>query len=308
VAGARAADEPPAEADLFRSNTAEVLQGAATLAGAGCPGGHGTPMVLGLLLQGDRLHLWKLEESDRALELSHRLLARVKDSTGLRVDDSALEPEAYCEALLKSSLVSLGAFANSARTDVTFAQLFNEPWRYRGQVIHFEGKLRRITRLDPPAIVEPKGIRDLYECWFFDTRYGVNPVCLVCTELPRGVEPGDKLDLTAGFDAYFFKRYRYKSADSKPDTAREAPLFIGRSFVVKGRATPPAAEDSLSGAKTGLVIFLGAVLATFVLVFALHWWFRRADRRVQARIKEVRTRQYADPESPGRPGATPSAN
>src|ERR1051326_7723377 len=60
----RADDEPPVE-DIFRSNTDQVVQGAATLAGAGCQGGHGTAMVLGLLMRGDRQHLWKLEASDR---------------------------------------------------------------------------------------------------------------------------------------------------------------------------------------------------------------------------------------------------
>src|SRR6516162_7325531 len=57
---ARADDGPPAE-EIFRDNRTEVVQGAATLAGAGCQGGHGTAMVLGLLMRGDRLHLWKLE-------------------------------------------------------------------------------------------------------------------------------------------------------------------------------------------------------------------------------------------------------
>ena len=72
-------------------------------------------------------------------------------STGVMIDDSAYETEAYCEALYKATLVSLGAFANSARRDLTIADLLNEPQRYRGQVMHFEGKVRRIRRLDPPA-------------------------------------------------------------------------------------------------------------------------------------------------------------
>jgi hypothetical protein len=304
----RADDEPPVE-DIFRSNTDQVVQGAATLAGAGCQGGHGTAMVLGLLVRGDRLRLWTLEASDRALELSPALLKKVKDSTGVMIDDSAYETEAYCEALYKASLVSLGAFANSARRDLTIAHLLNEPQRYRGRVVHFEGKVRRIRRLDPPAMLVAKGIRDLYECWLFDERYGTHPVCLVCSELPDGVTPGEQLSLDATFDAYFFKRYRYESGDSTPGHQRLAPLLLGRGFVLTRPPAAVSADDTFAlGSKAVLLLFLGVVIGVFVLVFVGHWWYRRTDRQVQARIKAARTREYADPEVPGMPGATPSAN
>ena len=305
---ARADDVPPAE-EIFRDNRTEVVQGAATLAGAGCQGGHGTAMVLGLLMRGDRLRLWKLEASDRALGLSPALLKKVKDSTGVMIDDSAYETEAYCEALYKASLVSLGAFANSARQDLTIANLLNEPQRYPGQVMHFEGKMRRIRRLDPPAMLVAKGIRDLYECWLFDERYGTHPVCLVCSELPDGVTPGEQLSLDAAFDAYFFKRYRYDSGDSTPGHQRLAPLLLGRGFVLtRSAATAPPDDSFALGSKAVLLLFLGVVIGVFVLVFVGHWWYRRADRQVQARIKAARTREYADPEAPGMPGATPSPN
>jgi hypothetical protein len=303
---ARGAGAP--EQDVFRSNTEEVLRGAAAAAGAGCQGGPGTPMVLGLLIQGDRLHLWRLEQGDRALELRPGPLAQVKDSTAVRLDDSAFEPEAYCEALLKSSFVSLGAFANSARRDVTFADLFNYPGRYRGQVIHFEGQLRRIRHFDAPGMVAAKGIKDLYECWLFDTRYGLNPVCLVCTELPPGVEPGEHLNLVASFDAYFFKKYNYTAADSKPGNSRMAPLFIGRSFVVTPAAPAPPEDVYASGWKAVLVGFLALVLATVAFAFGMHWWLRRGDRRVQARIREARAREFADPAAQGLPDSNPSPN
>ncbi len=302
------ADEPPPAEEVFRDNTAEVLQGAATLAGAGCQGGHGTAIVLALLRRGDQLHLWKLQEIDKALPLTPSLLKRVKDSTDIRVDDSAFEPEAYCEAVLKASLTSLGAFANSAHP-ATFSELFTDPWKYRGQVIHYEGTIRRIRHMDAPAMLRAKGINDLYECWMFGHDDGVNPVGLVCSELPAGVSPGEKLSLPASFDAYFFKRYRYQAVGSRPGQAREAPLFIGRSFVITKPAPVAEAEAYSLGAKWVLLAVLGLVLGTFVLAFGLHWWFRRNDRRVQARLKELRASGYGGAEAPEMPpGATPSEN
>jgi hypothetical protein len=306
---ARAADDPPEE-EVFRDNRSDVLRGAATLAGAGCQGGHGTAMVLGLLQRGEQRHLWRLEASDKALLLSPGPLKRVKDSADVRIDDAAFEPEAYCEAVLKSSLVSLGAFANSARRDVSYADLRNEPARWRGDVIHYEGKLRRIHRLDAPLMLSGKGIHDLYECWVFGAELGANPVCLVCTELPKGVSPGEKLAIEVSFDAYFFKNYRYQAVDSKPGFAREAPLFIGRGFVITKEEAPASTgpDPFTAGTKTLLLIFLGGVLATFIFAFALHWWFRRGDRRVYARIKEARLHEQPDPGASGATGAEPSTN
>jgi hypothetical protein len=303
----RAADEQPDE-NVFRHNTEEVLQGAATLAGAGCQGGPGTAIVIAGLLRGDELHLWKLQESDTAPLLTPALLKRVKDSTEIRIDDAAFETEAYCEAVLKASFTSVDAFANTAHRGVTFADLFTEPGKYRGEVIHYEGKIRRIRRMDAPLMLSGKGIKDLYECWLFGSDDGSNPVCLICTELPEGVQPGEHLGIAASFDAYFFKRYRYQAVGSKPGQAREAPLFIGRSFVVPKRAVAATGDEYTAGSKTLLLIFLGLVGTTFVVAFALHMWFRRGDRQVRARIEAMRSRDVADPGVPGMPGSTPSAN
>ena len=203
--------------------------------------------------------------------------------------------------------MSLGALANSAVQNVTIADLMNEPRKHRGQVIHFEGEVRRIRHLDPPPMLEAKDIRDLYECWVFDRQYGANPVCLVCSELPEGVTPGEKLKLMGSFDAYFFKVYGYESADSKPGHTREAPLFLGRSFQLPAHAKPGCeATTRSSGWKSWLVILLGFILCTFALAFLGHWWFHRADRRVRARIREVRTREFVEPG--GSQGTAPSAN
>jgi len=305
----QAADDPPPD-EVFRDNSEQVLQAAGTLAGVGCTTGYGAPTVLGLLLTGEQQHLWKLQ-GDRAIPLRREFLRFVKDATekdpvGVMVGENGQELEAYCEALWKASLVSIGAMANSSRRDLTIAHLLSEPRRHRGEVGHFEGEVRRIRHLDPPAMLEARDIRDLYECWIFDPKYGANPVCLVCSELPDGVERGEKLKLMGSFDAYFFKRYGYESADGK---ARLAPLFLGRSFLLPARAAAATGgEDPSSGWKTWLLIFLGFVLTIFVLAFVGHWWVHRGDRRVRARIREVRTREFTEPNPPAPQGTTPSAN
>jgi hypothetical protein len=309
---AGAADDQPSEANVFRDNTQQVVTGAATLAGAGCQGGSGTAMVLALIERGDQQHLWRIEASDHALPLSPRLLKRVMDDTGDRIDDSGFESEAYCEAVYKASLVSLGALANSAH-DATFRELWNKPGRYRGDVIHYEGKLRSVRDFDAPLMLSGK-FEQLYECWIFEKDNGANPVCLICSELPTGVKPAEHLSLPVAFDAYFFKLYKYQSVDSAPGKARKAPQFIGRSFVLLPQ---PRAEDDeereafSAGSKAFLLIFLGGALATVVLALTAHWWFHRADRRIRARINVARTPDFPEPSPPAPPSlppAEPSAN
>jgi hypothetical protein len=309
AAPVRADDETPPET-IFRDNTEQVLRGAATLAGAGAPGGIGTPMVLALLLRGDQQHLWKLEASDRALPLSPGLLKRVKDHTGIRIDDAGYESEAYCQAVYKASLVSLDAFANSAH-DATFRDLWNRPERYRGEVVHYEGKLRSVRDFDAPLMLSARDIKQLYECWVFDKDNGANPVCLICSELPAGVKPGEHLSIPVSFDAYYFKQYRYQSVDSTPGHAREAPLFIGRSFVLAEQPPPPPdpeRESFAAGSKALLTLFLGGVLLTVLLALGAHLWFRRADRRVREKVVQTRAPDFADPAPPILPPAAPSAN
>ncbi len=317
-----AKDEPTAPT-VFRDNTREVSQGAATLAGAGSAGGHAVFMELALLRGGEGQHLWKIEETGTALPLDAKLLARVVDGEPVGMlpsfrakgkkgqvpdldDLNDLEALAFCDALIKANLTSQGAFANSTRRDLTFADLYNTPKKHRGEVIHQEGALRRVRRSDPPPNARAKGVDHLYEGWVFDTRYGTNPVCLVFTELPAGLTVAEQMNRQISFDAYFFKKYRYQSADSKPGYVREAPLFIGRGPVLAKAETASGVDTSWS---TPLLIgFLGVLLATVVLAFGLHGWFRRGDRHVQKRLAGVRHREFVEPNGPTFPDTTPSAN
>src|SRR5207302_5396320 len=117
------------------------------------------------------------------------------------------------------------ALARGARRDVTYAHLWEEPGKHRGQIIHVEGRLRRLRKFDASRIAVKEGVPVLYEAWVFEEQYYHNPYCVIVSELPRGLRVGDKLDDRAGFDGYFFKRYRYQAGD----TVRDAPLLIGRT-------------------------------------------------------------------------------
>ena len=201
-------------------------------------------MVVALLAQGERLHLWKLEESNKALPLNPKYLDHVTDSASLE-NQGEMGARAYYEAVVKSSLTSLGAFANSADSSVSYANLFSEPVQFRGKVIHYEGIVRLIRHMNPPAMVLAKGVEDLYECWLYGKEDGYNhPVCLVCTELPRGVSPGEKLNLQASFDAYFFMRLSVQGSRFQTQTGARRPCSSAVVWSLRTRHQPFATTPS----------------------------------------------------------------
>lgn len=313
--------EAPAAPTVFRDNRAEMSQGAAALAGAG--GSGGAFLALALVRGGEQGHLWKVLATESALPLDEAYLRKVIDGQPLAMlpsykakgkrgqvpdleDLNDFEALSFCDALIKANLTSVGAFANSARRDLTMRDLFTAPGRYRGEVVHHEGLLRRVYRSDPPPNARARGVDHLYEGWVLDPESGMSPVCLVFTELPPGLTVAEKMNRRVSFDAYFFKKYRYESEDSKPGYVREAPLFVGRSPVLTDAAPRPALAPGWS---TPLLVgFLVVLLATVVLALGLHFWFRRGDRKVRERLKGLREREFVDPGSPGLPGPTPSAN
>jgi hypothetical protein len=250
------------------------------------------------------------DERDLVAPLRADLLAKVKDSSGLPVlpadlkkapDRDIDEIDAYMDAVEKAYRMPAHTFANSARPDLTYGHLSSEPRKYRGQVAHFEGTLKRVRRYDPPMMLAQAGVRDIFEGWIFDVKqYGVNPVCVVFTELPQGITVGEDMKVEAAFDGYFFKKYRYVAGDSKPGQAREVPLLIGHAPVLLHPAVaadgspPPSAW--MSSLLTGLLAFIACTIG---LALFMHWWFRRADHKVQRRLEGARQRDFVPPESAG---------
>jgi hypothetical protein len=219
-------------------------------------------------------------------------LASVEDDAPVRnAAQNRDEALAYDLLVLHARQMPADVLRRAARRDLTFAHLFGpERAKYRGELVHVEGRLRLLRRYDPPDTLRDGAwhISDLYEGWVFIEDYGKNPYCVVVTELPGGLKPAEKLDLPVAVDAYFFKRYLYGARDGR----RLSPLLIGRTIT-------PLAEPA--GQTGGNVVWAvpGAVLAaTFGVIgltaaagIAVVWWFRRQDGWVRARLQ----RAHPDP-------------
>ena len=176
------------------------------------------------------------------------------------------------------------------RRDLTFAHLFEEPNKYRGQVVHIEGRLKRLRRFDAPRMAVKQGVPVIYEGWIFGDAYGSNPYCVIATAVPDSIPLGETVEQLVSFDGYFFKRYRYKAGDGW----RNAPLLIGHSL--RKRESSNASSES-DGAFAGLLLpgLIAVVGGTVVLVIGLTWWFRRSDRRVRTYLDMTRNGNFVEP-------------
>ena len=300
------ADEPAVSPRKNSENQAllRVDDRARAAVGAGSVVGVSQPLTVVALLQAGRgFSLWSAlpveSESGDSKVPPLVNLESVKDETPVRSGEEGL---AFCEALVKAHKTSNQAFQNSVTKGLTYANLFYESKLHRGKVVHFEGQLRRLIRLEPPEETKLDGVTDQYEGWIFDPDYGSNPVCAVFTDLPAGLEPGDKLHVRVSFDGYYFKRYRYKAADNW----RDAPLLIGHTIIVKQLPAKADAEEGGWFSSFMAVIFMVLLGCVFFLAFALTMWYRRSDRQVQQRISNAQFSSFVEPGAAEEPENKPA--
>jgi hypothetical protein len=264
---------------------------------------------LALLQAGERLNYWAIHADDGPPRLRRDLFQFIRDEKWIpEADDdydATRELLAYYDFLLTAHRTSPEYFRDKARHDVTYAQLFREPAAFRGEVIHLQGKLRRLTHHTATSMAHIGGVEEFYEAWIYNDDVGAHPFCVIFTELPAGLKPGDQLTIPVSFDGYFYKKVQYKSSDlSAGNMRREALLFVGRTLNTSATArmeTPSWAE----GLVGGFMVVLSIVL---VIGIVLGFWYVRSDRRARHRLQLARRTEFvmpgAVPEYPGR-GATP---
>jgi hypothetical protein len=263
----------------------------------------------------DNPNLFPREGPETAPPLNADMLNAVKDSTplptiggkfdrhGKMIPEKANSLEAqqadeafaFLNVLITAHQTPATAFANGTRRDLAYVNLFNETSHHRGEVVHVEGRMRRLIRYDPPAQGVAVGMRDYFEGWIFNPDlYGPNgAICIIFTELPDGLQPAEKMDRRVAFDGYLFKRYAYKSGDARKATQhREAPLLIGHAPVVRAALPEEASPTVLfTPLMLGVLVFIGAAL---VLIVFLGWWFGRGDHKVHHRLADASAQRFVD--------------
>ena len=199
----------------------------------------------------------------------------LQDRTGMSFRDNA----AYAALLERVRHTPWEELNRISRRDVTFAQLIEDPARYRGLPIHLEGTLLRVIRQDVSGSqIFRSGV--YYEGYATTPDSGGNPWILAFETLPQGITVGPELlNQPITFNGYFLKLLAYEAGipyekgEPRPDRRfRSAPVLVGR-FPPAPTARPAA--DQPSGARWILVL-LGGLTLYFVARFALQ--LRRLGR------------------------------
>jgi hypothetical protein len=283
----------------FSTKPGRINAGAATLFLTGFGPPAATPLMeLTMLQAGERRDCWQLINTDEVRPIPKYFLTRgfIRDRHGIFTGEP--EYEAYWQFLVQSHYTSAKAFAQAARQDATYAHLFNEPERYRGEVVRVSGRLIRLMRWEPPMEARAAGVRDLYEGWIMTDDFGENPVCIAFTDLPPGlaVDNRRKYNEPVRFDGYFYKRYRYKAIDSKKaNEYRDAPLLIGHTLSGRFGSNGDGGEAAETWGHNLIWVFFGVIGSAVLALIALTGWFRYQDRRVRQRIRASRYADFVPP-------------
>jgi hypothetical protein len=248
--------------------------------------------------RGLQVGLW-IGKPVRGPLIDRDLLVGIEDRQPLLgYDKSKYEMPSYCSLIAHAREVSSDALAKVTPRDIFYPNLLGDPDKYRGQPVHIKGRMARLLKIDAPRGLWKEGIRNLYEGYVYpDEATASNPYCMVFTELPKGAELGEKVKYYVECDAYFFKILRYDAPDAKDPNKkvwRNAPMLVGRTFKVIPASQPVAADDKESPVEKA-VMFFAYAFGLIALIFGLHWWFRRGDKKVQARIWHARYSEFTEP-------------
>jgi hypothetical protein len=228
-----------------------------------------------------------------------RFVQSIKDEKPIAGEsDDHDEFDAYNELVLHAAKFPQNELNDAGRLDVSYKDLFSKNRQdYRFELIAFQGRLKRLKKIEPNEYLKDNGIKELYEAWIFPANDS-NPMCFLMVEKPAGVEPNEEFNPSYPVKAsgFFFKLFEYQSKEPSEKNkgkflTRRAPFMVSRSMTV-------GPQDDLDGGGPWREVFLPAVLTFmgFMTAFALGvtWYFRRGDRRSVQILESKKANPFAE--------------
>jgi hypothetical protein len=141
-------------------------------------------------------------------------------------------------------------------SEPAYAQLLDEPGRYRGRPIHLRGRLHRL--LEYPAQPNEFGIQRQFEGWIYTQASGSFPYCLILADPPVDIAPAASLFESVEVSGYFLGWWRYTSKEGE----RTSAPIVAVSLIRRIPAPRPLADPraTLPAWGTGLLLLLVATL------------------------------------------------
>jgi hypothetical protein len=172
----------------------------------------------------------------------------------------------YWQLMGWSRTQSFGELEKRADREPPFAQLWEQPEKYRGRPFRLRLHIRRVLEYDAPE--NPLGIKKSYEAWGWTDESKSFPYVLVFSDKPANLPVGADVTGEVVFVGYFLKVMTYTAFDAR----RGAPLMIGRIRSVN--VTPRPHSGLLSPMEMwGLAILGVAMLSAAIL------WYMVVSRR-----------------------------
>jgi hypothetical protein len=235
------------------------------------------------------------EAAEVKLPTRYRVFRLVRDDAPISRDPAHWEEgAAWGRAVLHARRFDPAALEAAALKGVTFADLFQTGREdYQFKLVALKGRLIRVKRMEPPKRLAEAGVADLYEAWVVpETEPRGNPVCVVLTELPEGVEPAPLMNRQVTVAGYFFKLFHYESAEPKKDDPtrhewKKAPLLIGHGLSL----VPEPEGGPTIWIRWFIPVIVGGIVTMALTAFLLSRWFRAGDRRARAEFENARLNQ-----------------
>lgn len=218
-----------------------------------------------------------LPDAERVrLDTSLDWFGSIEDDQPVRSEDmNPDEHAAYNYTVAFAATADPALLEKFAKRNLPFKDMVRESRRdYLRELIHVEGRLKRVRSYPATRQLKAEGIPTLYEGWVTPAN-DRNFVCVLFTKLPDGVAlDRDGIDVPVRLEGYFFKliRYETRATDAKGDGVwRRAPLLIGATVRPYAIAGNPIVGE-FKGLAAGLLLGLFVTVGVLVLVF------RRSDR------------------------------
>jgi len=221
---------------------------------------------------------------------------KVEDPGKIRSEDeNPGEYQAYSYLISFASKLDPKLMGKYSNPKVPYANLVHDIRQdYYLDLLHFEGRLRMLTSMKPTKLSQNSGVKTVYEGWLFPAKV-YNPICILLTELPPGIEADQPINKWVKFDGYSFKLMQYESGEMKGNGRyqwRIAPLLIGKTFEVIPE--PGLDEDARTFSTSFVALVAGGLTAFVVIAIIIALWFVRSDRRIRSKLANV-TQPEANP-------------
>ena len=162
------------------------------------------------------------------------------------------------------------SLARASAGNISYLQLDQQPEAYRGRLVNFQGRIRRIHKEEVGQNAE--GITHCYAMILKPQDGPPRPIVVYALQLPPGLQPSESLDEPVQLTGFFFKNWLYPGEHS----TYVAPVLLARDVTW---TPPPAVEPPFRPDRWSLAgLLAGSALAAAIVAY---WAYRSARRSLK---------------------------